>query len=356
MNLFELIGPFRNPAVTAFFLFITKEGLALFLIGTGLVLVLKRKYSLALISLTSITVAWLTAEVLKKIFAIPRPHSSIIETPESYSFPSGHAAVAFALWPFTANLQSWLKWLFRGVLVLFPLSRIYLEVHYGSDILAGVLVGLAIGYYLLAKEQQYHWTKTFFKNLQQELEFRRQIGHLVIGLSIVALLYFKIIDSAILAMIVAGGGIISLILKRKKIPVLTRLLETFERKEDLEHFPGKGSFFLVLGATFATLIFPEMIALGAITIMAVGDSIATLIGKYVGKIRFPFHKEKSFEGSLTAFFVSTLAASLFVPFPQAMIASLMAMTVESLPLKIGKIKIDDNLVIPIVAGVVMSLS
>lgn len=65
-----------------------------------------------------------------------------------FGFPSCHAANTFALFMFLSNIlkSNWIKCtlLFWAILVSF--SRIYLGVHYPTDILAGAILGSAIGY------------------------------------------------------------------------------------------------------------------------------------------------------------------------------------------------------------------
>ena len=139
-------------------------------------------------------------------------------------------------------------------------------------------------------------------------------------------------------------------MRKKEIRLVKKILQIFEREKDIKTFPGRGSFFLVFGAWLALAVFPKPIVLASVTIMAIGDSLATIIGKYIGRIPLPFNKEKSLEGSMIAFLGSVLAASYFVPFPQAMIGGAAAMFIEALPLKI-----DDNAIIPLIAGWTMML-
>jgi undecaprenyl-diphosphatase len=50
-----------------------------------------------------------------------------------------------------------IKWIFWVVAILVGLSRIYLEVHYLSDVLAGAIIGYSIGLLFLKLEEKYAW-------------------------------------------------------------------------------------------------------------------------------------------------------------------------------------------------------
>lgn len=92
----------------------------------------------------------LNEKILKKIFKRVRPakencyENLVIKIPSSYSFPSGHTATAFAVLP--------MAMIFGGVIGLISLisaftigfSRIYLKVHYFSDVLVGAIIGSTI--------------------------------------------------------------------------------------------------------------------------------------------------------------------------------------------------------------------
>jgi len=64
----------------------------------------------------------------------------------SYSFPSNHALNNFAAAVFLLRLFPNYKWTFLIVATLVSLSRIYLGVHYPSDVIGGAMIGVAFGY------------------------------------------------------------------------------------------------------------------------------------------------------------------------------------------------------------------
>jgi hypothetical protein len=61
--------------------------------------------------------------------------------------------------------------------------------------------------------------------------------------------------------------------------------------------------------------------MASIVIMAVGDSITTIVGIYFGKLKNPLNPEKHLEGTVLAIFASTIAAFYIVDFPRAFMAS-----------------------------------
>jgi len=85
---------------------------------------------------------------LKPLFARPRPDMAIMD---SFSFPSGHAAAAFA----AASILSFKKkkWrpFFYLLAILISFSRIYLGEHYPLDVVGGGIVGYVISGIFLRK-------------------------------------------------------------------------------------------------------------------------------------------------------------------------------------------------------------
>ena len=94
-----------------------------------------------------------TARILKPAFARPRPchnlEGLVAAAPcgTGKSFPSGHATVAFAFLAVVAPvLRRGLQVAVALVAMGVALSRVVLGVHYPSDVVAGALVGFAIGF------------------------------------------------------------------------------------------------------------------------------------------------------------------------------------------------------------------
>ena len=89
--------------------------------------------------------------VLKPLVARIRPCDVntavqlLIPRPDDFSFPSGHTGASFAAVSvlYTIRNKLWIPSLILAVLIAF--SRLYLYVHYPSDILAGVVIGIMAG-------------------------------------------------------------------------------------------------------------------------------------------------------------------------------------------------------------------
>jgi membrane-associated phospholipid phosphatase len=70
---------------------------------------------------------------------------ALVTLPDSHSFPSGHAATAFAAATVVGVLHPRLRAPLLGLAVMVAVSRVYLGVHFWSDVLVGSLLGVAIG-------------------------------------------------------------------------------------------------------------------------------------------------------------------------------------------------------------------
>ena len=91
-------------------------------------------------------------KLLKEIFQRIRPCNVLpdvitpIDCRGSFSFPSNHALNNFAAATFLWRLFPKFKWVFFITAFLVALSRVYLGIHYTSDIAAGAIIGAAFGY------------------------------------------------------------------------------------------------------------------------------------------------------------------------------------------------------------------
>ena len=88
--------------------------------------------------------------LLKPLVARPRPYALreielLIEAPKDFSFPSGHTAAAFAAASALAMRRSRLTIPALVLALIIAFSRLYLYVHYPTDVLAGIVLGSLCG-------------------------------------------------------------------------------------------------------------------------------------------------------------------------------------------------------------------
>jgi membrane-associated phospholipid phosphatase len=110
----------------------------------------RRARTAALLAITMLGVAVLDV-ALKHAFHRPRPTAFFGPTPSSYSFPSGHAFGALCFYGVLAailaarvrqRIAKFCLWMAAAFLIgMIGFSRIYLGVHYPSDVIAGYLAG-----------------------------------------------------------------------------------------------------------------------------------------------------------------------------------------------------------------------
>ncbi|WP_338469520.1 phosphatase PAP2 family protein [Niallia sp. XMNu-256] len=142
---------------TTWMLFVTELGsvkcITIFVILTAVGLIIKKKKSLAIFMMAASGIGALFNMWLKWLFKRERPDILPLISEESYSFPSGHAMGSFIFYSSLAciiihlvhkKMGRWIAITINALLILFiGLSRIYLGVHYPSDIVGGYLAGTA---------------------------------------------------------------------------------------------------------------------------------------------------------------------------------------------------------------------
>ena len=145
-----LISDFTTPIAK----FITNFGGAIFLIIltiTLFILIKNKKIGLSII-LNLIVITGLN-QILKYILQRPRPTEYRLIEETGFSFPSGHSMVSMAFYGYLIYLiykyvkNKYLKWISIVLLSILicsiGISRIYLGVHYTSDVLGGFLISLS---------------------------------------------------------------------------------------------------------------------------------------------------------------------------------------------------------------------
>jgi dolichol kinase len=181
-------------------------------------------------------------------------------------------------------------------------------------------------------------------------EIRRKVLHIFIGVVLLFLLNYKIINALMIFLVIIISGILSYIVRNYRIPIVSWFLKNFEREKELKSIPGKGFITFLIGVLLAIKLFPQEIALASITILIFGDSLSAIYGSFVGKKRITWNKNKNIEGNLFGTIISGLCAALFIPLVSAFISAFSAMIFESFEIKMNEEIIDDNIIVPLVAG------
>ena len=180
-------------------------------------------------------------------------------------------------------------------------------------------------------------------------EIRRKIGHIFLGSLVAAGIFWGKIDAFFLFGIsfFLLGFFFIVQKEREKHFFWKEFLDFFERKTN---FPGASVVFFFVGCALTAAFFSQKEAAAAILILSFGDSISHLWGRKFGKRTTFLHPEKKIEGTIAGILAGGAAASAIFPIFPAFLAAAIAMILEIPKIKIGKKTIDDNLIVPIVAG------
>ena len=144
----------KGGATYWFFRIVTEFGYTYFCIAIILIMGIIWKFrSRTWFFAGTILISWVLQQIIKAIVDRPRPDETMWwMTETSSSFPSGHsitAACVFVLLAYfiisSPAVKTWVKWvigsLSTAAIILVPISRIILGVHYFTDVLAGVFFG-----------------------------------------------------------------------------------------------------------------------------------------------------------------------------------------------------------------------
>ncbi len=140
----------QNPLLDFLMPIITFAGTQIFWILTCLILYFiggEKGKETAIICALALFSGYLVSEFLKSFFQVPRPFEVIswvrhLSNTGGYSFPSGHATAAFSGF-FILGVKYGRLPIFVSLAIIVGISRIYMGIHYPSDIVAGALIGIA---------------------------------------------------------------------------------------------------------------------------------------------------------------------------------------------------------------------
>ena len=170
---FDKVAALESEGTTRFMQFVTFLGNHKFLIPANLILIAyflfikKRKWysiKVPVIAIGGVLLMFL----LKNLFNRPRPLIPLLEPVKGLSFPSGHALMSmsfyglliFIVWENVKNRKAkWALTIFLLLLIiLIGFTRIYLRLHYFSDVIAGFAAGiiwLSVSIYTMRRMEKY---------------------------------------------------------------------------------------------------------------------------------------------------------------------------------------------------------
>jgi len=141
--------------------------------------------------MTIILFAGAIAGALKIFIARPRPEGLIImESEASYSYPSAHTTLISSLACFgwlKKKLSRKLEALLVIAVIFVAVSRLYLGVHFITDVIAGIVLGIFIGWVVYKAEEKINKMHFHLSKIQDEF--------LVVGFFVIAVLFYLFIQN-----------------------------------------------------------------------------------------------------------------------------------------------------------------
>ncbi len=208
-------------------------------------------------------------------------------------------------------------------------------------------------------------------------EIRRKLIHYV-GLT-VPFLYYFVLDKQVMVAFVGAAFIVFLIIDYcrlyQNISVINRFFQEERYTTSLKlsypygkhgitkeiHMPTFGEImrteekrglgaqtYFAAGSLVCILLYSKDIAVASIAVLVIGDSVAAIVGKAIGKHRI--YRKKTLEGYLACLLASFGICILILPLPIAVPGALGAATTELLS------RFNDNFSIPVITGAVMTVA
>ena len=151
-SVYNFLISFKNDSLTNFFRFVTKFSNVAFLVIFVLIVLLILRNKDAVFVIFNLIFLRLLNYVIKIIIKRDRPNTLRLIKIGEYSFPSGHAMISMGVYGYLIYLiykkinNLYIKYLgiiiLSLLIILIGISRIYLGVHYFSDVVAGYTLSL----------------------------------------------------------------------------------------------------------------------------------------------------------------------------------------------------------------------
>ena len=145
-HVYHLLSSFQNSSLTTYMKVITFFGSTL---GITIVCMLCfiNNWKIGLMVSIHVAIVAIINQIMKILIARPRPDVLPLVIERGFSFPSAHAMVSFILYGAIAYFfwkkKKIISFLFVLLILLIGVSRIYLGVHYTSDVIGGYLFSFA---------------------------------------------------------------------------------------------------------------------------------------------------------------------------------------------------------------------
>ncbi len=151
---YKIISSFMSDYITPVAKFITFFGSAIILVLFALILfIIFKNKKIGFSIFLNLGIIGILNQILKRIVQRPRPSELRLTDASGYSFPSGHSMASAAFYGFliyliykkveNKKIRNILIAILSILILLIGASRIYLGVHYTSDVLAGFLISIS---------------------------------------------------------------------------------------------------------------------------------------------------------------------------------------------------------------------
>jgi dolichol kinase len=187
-------------------------------------------------------------------------------------------------------------------------------------------------------------------------DFGRKFIHIFLGSVLIFLFY---IDFPIIYVFyfLVFCFILALINKKHSLPIVTFFVKSFGKPNE-DNLPGKGFLLFLIGFILTRQLFSKEVALASLIVLTYGDSLS-----HIFAISFPLFKisgvvkYKTILGVFLASLFCSILISSFLEFYflVSFICSFVSLFIEVFQFKIEDVILDDNILIPLVCGVVILL-
>ncbi|MBP2132156.1 dolichol kinase [Methanomicrobium sp. W14] len=175
----------------------------------------------------------------------------------------------------------------------------------------------------------------------------RQAAHLFFGFIIAFFIFFADKKTAVYVMAIVvflSVAISDAVTKNIHVPLFSEIIQKLERNNTV---PGKGTILFFISTLTCLVLFEKNIVFAAILVLAVLDSVTTIIGINFGRTKI--YKKKSLEGTASGIIAGFIVLIFLINPQTALVASALAGITELIS------PVDDNLTIPLVVCIVLSI-